>query len=192
MHFAAITQPHFTYGDYVGWMGDERWELIDGIAHLMSPSPRRSHQRLSIRLAAQLDRFFGDGPCQVYAAPFDVRLPKGGEPDAEIDTVVQPDLVVVCDPGKLDAAGCRGAPDWVIEILSPSTQARDLVEKRDVYERAGVREYWVIDPETLTLVRHLFDPATKRFGPPVAETGDGWSPPAIFPELSIDRSRISL
>ncbi|MCA9712927.1 MAG: Uma2 family endonuclease, partial [Myxococcales bacterium] len=129
-----ILHPRFTYGDYRQWMGDERWELIDGEAYLMSPAPKRRHQRASMGLSAQIANALEGGSCQVYAAPFDVRLPDGDEADDDVATVVQPDVVVICDPAKLDDAGCRGAPDWVVEILSPSTTARDRIDKRDLYQ----------------------------------------------------------
>lgn len=139
--------PRFTYEDYCQWQGDERWELIDGEAFLMSPAPRLRHQRILGELHRQMANFLLGKSCQVFVAPVDVRLPKWpGEPDAKVDTVVQPDLVVVCDPGKLDDAGVRGAPDLVIEILSPATASRDQVSKRDLYLRHGVREYWLVDP----------------------------------------------
>lgn len=105
----APAGPHFTYGDYRRWQGDERWELIDGEAHAMSPAPSRLHQQVLTRLAAQIVTALEDGPCEVYVAPFDVRLPRGEEPDEEIDTVVQPDVSVICDPEKLDGRLPRGS-----------------------------------------------------------------------------------
>lgn len=147
----APAAPRFTYGDYRRWHGDERWELIDGEARAMSPAPSRLHQQVLTRLAAQIVPALEDGPCEVYVAPFDVRLPRGDEPDDEIETVLQPDLSIICDPEKLDGAGCRGAPDWVIEVLSPATEARDRVHKRALYERHGVREVWLVDPEDRTV-----------------------------------------
>jgi Uma2 family endonuclease len=137
-------QPH-TYADLRQWVGDIRWELIDGQAHAMT-GPSWQHQSVTMGLAAQLLTYFRAHGCRVLPAPFDVRLPRGDEPDDAIDTVVQPDISVVCDPSKLDARGCRGAPDLVIEILSPSTAARDQLTKRALYERHGVREYWIVHP----------------------------------------------
>jgi Uma2 family endonuclease len=150
MHHRKQDDPRFTYGDYVQWQGDERWELIDGIAHLMSPAPSMAHQRVLMELARQIANQLEGQRCRLFPAPFDVRLPRTEEADDSVDTVVQPDLVVVCDPDKLDEAGVRGAPDWVIEILSPSTTARDRIEKRDLYERTGVREYWIVHPTEAT------------------------------------------
>jgi Uma2 family endonuclease len=140
----------FTYGDYRTWPDDERWELIDGVAWNMSPAPNRRHQSISINLAFQISRFLNNTPdarCKLYAAPFDVLLPD--LPDQEEDdvpTVVQPDLVVFCDPSRLTDKGATGAPDWVIEILSPWTSKKDFHDKLSLYERHVVREYWIIDP----------------------------------------------
>ena len=136
----------FTYGDYREWPGDERWELIEGQAWCMSPAPMREHQELSLRLEGVIGAFLAGKPCRMYHAPFDVLLPEADEPDDEVDTVVQPDIVVFCDRSKLTKAGARGAPDLVVEILSPSTSKKDLNEKFRLYERRGVREYWVVDP----------------------------------------------
>jgi len=136
----------FTYGDYRRWSDDERWELIDGKAWAMSPAPTRYHQDLAKRLFSPINDFLRGKPCQAYFAPFDVLLPDGDESDDEVATVVQPDLVVFCDRSKLTVAGARGAPDLLVEILSPSTSKKDQREKFDLYQRHGVREYWIVDP----------------------------------------------
>jgi Uma2 family endonuclease len=138
---------YFTYSDYLQWEGDERWELIDGEAYLMAAAPRRAHQRVCGELFAQFHAFLKGKPCQVYDAPFDVRL----DPYGADDTVVQPDIVVVCDASKLDDYGCSGVPDLVVEIISPSSAVRDKVEKFRLYRRFGVKEYWIIDPDAKTL-----------------------------------------
>ncbi len=137
----------FTYGDYCNWGDGERWELIDGVAYDMSPAPLRIHQKISRDLEGQLLNFLKGKPCEVYYAPFDVRLPEVDEDDNDIVDVVQPDLVVICDEKKLDERGCRGAPDIVVEILSPSTASKDMKEKFSLYERHGVKEYWIVHPE---------------------------------------------
>ena len=136
----------FSYGDYRTWPDEERWELIDGQAWSMSPAPATNHQELSGRLYIRLAAYLKAKPCRAFAAPFDVLLPAGDEFDDEVDTVVQPDIVVYCDRSKITKAGARGAPDLVVEILSPSTARKDLNEKFRLYERRGVREYWVVDP----------------------------------------------
>ena len=142
---------HFTYRDLLTWPESERWELIDGVAYDMSPAPATTHQQISIALASHLYLFLIGKPCQVFTAPFDVLLPKGNEADEDVDTVVEPDIVVVCDPNKLTKRGCTGAPDLVIEILSPRTAKKDQREKLYTYQRAGVREYWVINPADHTV-----------------------------------------
>lgn len=146
MGLALRDTQHHTYGDYLAWPDEVRHELIDGIAYAMAPAPLRVHQEILLELATQARNALEGRPCRPYVAPFDVRLPRGDEADRDIDTVVQPDLVVVCDRSKLDERGCRGAPDWVVEILSPSTAGHDLITKRRLYERVGVREYWLVHP----------------------------------------------
>lgn len=134
-----------TYADLRRLPPDERWELIAGDAYAMT-GPSWQDQAVSGALLVQLLAYFRARGCRVLHAPLDVRLPDADEPDDSITTVVQPDLSVVCDTSKLDARGCRGAPELVIEILSPSTAARDQLTKRALYERHGVREYWTVHP----------------------------------------------
>ena len=140
------TETKYTYGDYYYWPDNERWELIHGTAYCMSPAPSRSHQRISMELSGQLYKFLSDKPCEVYNAPFDVRFPEANESDEDIETVVQPDISVICDESKLDERGCRGAPDLIIEITSPSTISKDIKEKFYLYEQHGVKEYWIVYP----------------------------------------------
>lgn len=135
-----------SYGEYLTWPDHPRYELIDGVAWAMSPAPTRGHQRLLLELSRQISDALEDSDCEVDIAPFDVRLPEGDEADAEIINVIQPDLIVVCDRNKLDERGCRGAPDWVIEVLSPGTAAHDQIRKLALYERHGVKEYWLAHP----------------------------------------------
>jgi Uma2 family endonuclease len=143
---ALAPDERFTYRHYRTWPDSERWELIEGHAWAMSPAPTRYHQGLVGKLHASLDRYLSGKPCHAYLAPFDVLLPAGDEADDEVDTVVQPDIVVYCDTSRLTKAGARGAPDLAVEILSPSTSKKDQREKFDLYQRHGVREYWVVDP----------------------------------------------
>ena len=136
----------YTYADYCTWDKDKRWELIEGEPHLMS-SPTQVHQRISMELSYQLAAFLKGKPCEVFAAPFDVRL----NADTYDDNVVQPDLLIVCDSSRLDGKCCIGAPDMTIEILSSYTARHDRLVKFQLYQKAGVRVYWIIDPETRTL-----------------------------------------
>lgn len=143
----------FSYADYLTWPNDERWELIDGVPYAMSPAPVRRHQSISVELCRQFANYLLDKPCKVYDAPFDVRLSEQSSvSDNYIDTVVQPDILVVCDESKLDVRGCIGAPDLIIEILSPSTAAHDLKVKFELYQRYGVKEYWVVHPNDQTVL----------------------------------------
>jgi Uma2 family endonuclease len=135
----------YTYADYLLWRFQERVELIRGRLCRMSPAPGLRHQQISLELSRQLANHFLHQSCQVFAAPFDVRLPVGRKKGQET-TVVQPDLCVVCDPAKLDEQGCAGAPDLVVEILSPGNSAREMKDKYEVYEESGVREYWIVNP----------------------------------------------
>ena len=134
---------HFTYADYCTWDDDRRWELIDGRAYLMA-APNTNHQRISTRLLRKFANHLDGKRCEVFHAAFDVRL----NADKGDDTVVQPDLLVICDPKKIDAKGCKGAPDLVIEILSPSTAGHDMMRKFIKYTDAGVKEIWFVDPDT--------------------------------------------
>lgn len=138
----------FSYADYLSWPDEERWEIIEGVAYDMSPAPSREHQRVSANIFAKIFNFLSGKECETYFAPFDVRLPKTkGASDEEIRTVVQPDIVVVCDRNKLDERGCLGAPDIAVEILSPSTSYKDQTEKLRLYEKHGVKEYWIVNPD---------------------------------------------
>ena len=148
-------EKNHTYADYASWDDSvPRCELIEGVPVLMSPGPGRAHQWSSGRLFSKIDRFLEGKRCQIYAAPFDVRLNGLGDED---DTVVQPDLSVICDLDKLDDKGCNGAPDMVIEILSPSNQKHDRYTKLELYQHAGVREYWIVDPEAKTVQANILN-----------------------------------
>ena len=142
----ARNDKYYTYADYCAWDDGERWEVIDGVAYAMSPGASFEHQSVSMELAWQLRSFLHGKPCRVLTAPFDVRL-SVNEGDG---TVVQPDILVVCDHTKFDPSGkgVIGAPDLVIEILSPSTQRHDRLIKFKAYQHAGVREYWIVDTES--------------------------------------------
>jgi Uma2 family endonuclease len=143
---------HHTYADYLTWSADYGDELIDGIAYVREPpAPLGVHQEIVVELCRQVANVLQGKPWSVYVAPFDVRLPKAGEADDQIDTVVQPDVLIVCDRTKLDERGMRGAPDWVVEVLSPSTAGYDQVIKLSAYERAGVPEVWLIHPANRTV-----------------------------------------
>lgn len=148
-----IEYGHYSYADYLTWKIDDMMELIRGKAFKWAAAaPGMSHQKVSLRLASALFTFLKGKPCQVFRAPFDVRFPVKSKKSDEIDTVLQPDLCVVCDESKLDEAGCIGAPDLVVEILSPGNNRKELKLKYEVYEESGVKEYWVIHPTEQTLL----------------------------------------
>ncbi len=137
----------FTYADYLTWPDQERWEIIEGMAINMTPAPSTKHQKISMDLSTSINMFIkkNAGKISVFAAPFDVILP-GRQPDEETLTVVQPDISIICDPEKLDEKGCKGPPDVIIEIISPSTAQIDHQLKLQLYEKYGVGEYWLIHP----------------------------------------------
>lgn len=185
---------HYTYRDYASWPDGERWELINGVAYpmfpypespqtvrqpnAMTPAPSRRHQAISRELEMRVFEFVQDTPCEGYNAPFDVLLPEGGESGEDISTVVQPDLVVVCDPSKLTDRGCLGAPDLVVEITSPSTSVRDKKEKLELYDRHGVREYWLVDMSDATVMVFHQEP------------GDGYGRPLVLARDDVLRSSV--
>lgn len=137
---------YHTHADYLTWPEDVRYELIDGVAYLMGPAPARVHQEVVGEVFRQAANALEGRPCRAYIAPFDVRLPKADEADRRVHTVVQPDLLLVCDPSKLDERGVGGAPDWVVEVLSPATASHDQTIKLAAYERARVPEVWLVHP----------------------------------------------
>jgi Uma2 family endonuclease len=154
----------YTYADYIKWNIEERIELFKGRI-LKLAAPNTHHQSISGNLFLQIANFLKKLPCKVFAAPFDVRLPKyaGANKDEEIVTVVQPDICVICNPNKLDTRGCCGAPDLVIEILSPGNSAKEVRLKYDIYQEAGVLEYWLINPVEQNLIVYSLDENTNEF-----------------------------
>lgn len=186
---ATKRDARYTYADYLQWSDDERWELINGVAYNMTPAPSRRHQKISWELAQQIGAHLRGKKCQAYAAPFDVRLSAPGETDETTSTVVQPDLVVVCDPAKLDDRGCKGAPDLVIEILSADSAARDMKEKFLLYERTGVSEYWVVHPaeRTVMVFRRGSD---GMYGRPTNYASEDRVPAGVLPDLEIDLAMV--
>ncbi len=147
----------YTYWDYLKWQFAERVELIRGRLFKMSPAPGSLHQTIAGNLFFRVNSIFWAKSCRVFPAPFDVRLPIAG--NLKDSTVVQPDLCVVCDEAKLsDSRGCNGAPDLVAEILSPGNSRHEMDTKFHLYEESGVKEYWIIQPESRTvLVYHLIN-----------------------------------
>lgn len=162
----------YTYKDYLNWPNEERWELINGIPYNMTPAPTRKHQKILGELFAAIHDYLKNEECEVYIAPFDVRLLTDNIVDEDITNVVQPDVSVVCDPSKLDDKGCKGSPDLIIEIVSPSTLKKDLKEKFYLYEKAGVKEYWIVYPDEKTIVAYILNEDGKYGRPEVYSEED--------------------
>lgn len=177
------------YGEYCSWPDDERCELINGIVYDMTPAPAKQHADVLSELFFAFKDYFSDKPCKVYVAPFDVRLPEADESDDRIRTVVQPDILVVCDQKKLDQKGCRGAPDLVIEILSPSTASKDCIIKRALYEKHGVKEFWTVDPVNRLVTVYVINSAGLYDKPQMFDDQANIKV-SIFEGLEIDASKI--
>lgn len=174
---------YHSYADYQTWPDDCRYELIDGIAYAMAPAPTRRHQIAVLEIARQIANTLEGKPCRPYIAPFDVRLMQTDQADNQVNTVVQPDISVICDRNKLDDKGARGAPDWIIEVLSPATASHDQIVKHALYERAGVREYWLVHPtDRLLTIYRLSDGA---YGKPDIRELDGETACSVIPEVTI-------
>jgi Uma2 family endonuclease len=141
----------YTYADYLTWEFDEMVELIKGKIFRMSPAPIVIHQVVANAINNELYFFFKGTKCRVFIAPFDVRLVKKGKDSKSINTVVQPDICVICDLEKLDEFGCVGAPDLIVEVASPGTIKKDYNEKFNLYEENGIKEYWIANPKSKTI-----------------------------------------
>jgi Uma2 family endonuclease len=180
---------YHTYSDYLTWSRDYGDELINGTAYVREPPcPSRSHQQFVLEIGRQVANALDDRPCRVYIAPLDVRLPKTNEGDDLVDTVVQPDVLIVSDPKKVDSRGVRGAPDWVAEVLSPSTASHDRTVKLSAYERAGVREVWLIDPIDRKLTLYRLE--AGHYGRPTILELKGRTQLTAVPGVTIDWTRV--
>lgn len=176
----------YSWKDYQSWPSDERWELFDGEAWAMSPAPNRVHQRILLELGRQFANFLLTSECEVFVAPFDVKL--SADTADETPTIVQPDLIVCCDGTKLTDWGMNGCPDLVVEILSPTSGLRDRKIKFDIYERFRVTEYWLIDPEGSVLeIYRIKDTRYERIG---AFGLDDRPETPILPGFRLDLSRL--
>lgn len=185
-----IEADRYTYADYLTWEDDQRWELIDGEAFCMSPGPNRVHQKWLGELFVQFHAYLEGKPCEVYIAPFDVRLPEhSNASDEDTITVVQPDLMVICDRNKLDDRGVKGAPDLVVEIISPSTAKRDITTKYELYQRHGVKEYWLMYPNDRMLLVYRLSEAGKYASPLVFGEADSVQV-QLLGDLEVDMSTV--
>ena len=180
------TEKLWTYADYLQWDDGQRWELINGVAFAMSPAPKVIHQRIAGRLFKSLAIHLDGQPCEIFYSPFDVRLSdQTSASDNYIDTVVQPDILVVCDKTRLDERGCNGAPDLIVEITSPSTAKMDLIIKFDLYQKHGVKEYWIVHPSEKTVMVFKLQ-ETGLYRAPDRYGDDGRIPVTLLGDLVID------
>ena len=181
----------YSYTDYLLWRFQEKVELIKGKIYKMSPAPSRAHQEVSFQLTGLFWQYFQHKDCKVFPAPFDVRLPKKSAKEGEPTyTVVQPDLCVICDLTKLDDRGCVGAPDLIIEILSPGNSRREMKEKYEVYEESGVKEYWIVHPTEKSVQIFLLDEAKEKFYGIQPFVADDVMNAQIFPDLALDLAEV--
>lgn len=183
MGLALKDTQFYCYGDYLTWPDDTRYELIDGQAYAMSPAPDLAHQEVAGEIYLQARLALKNKPCRAFIAPVDVRLPKRDEADDLIDTVVQPDVLVVCDSSKLGRRGVRGAPDWVVEVLSPATAGHDQIRKRTLYERCGVKEYWLVHPVDRLLTVYIL--INAEYGKPELYELTGETQVNVLPDIVI-------
>jgi len=180
---------YHTYADYLTWSREYGDELINGTAYIREPpAPSRIHQEIVGALYRQAADALEGKSANAFVAPFDVRLPKSAEADGEVDTVVQPDVLIVCDLRKLDERGMRGAPDWVAEVLSPSTASHDQTTKLAAYERAGVTEVWLIHPTDRTLTTYWLEDG--RYGRATLLELKGQTPITSVSGVTIDWDRL--
>ncbi len=179
----------YSYADYLTWQLNEAVELIKGKISVMAPAPNVKHQRISWQLSGLLFNYFTDNNCRAFSAPFDVRLydrAKSLLASQEINTVVQPDLCVVCDQAKLDEQGCNGAPDWIVEILSKGNSKKEVKTKYTLYEESGVKEYWLIYPYEQVIYQFVLDDQTKQYQLHNSYAGDEVAYPYLFTDLAVE------
>jgi Uma2 family endonuclease len=178
----------YTYSDYLTWPEGERWEIIDGTPYLQA-APSWQHQAVSTELLRQFANYLQGKSCQVFSAPFDVRIPDENEKDEETTFVVQPDIVVVCERERLRGTGYYGAPSLIIEISSFSTSKKDKILKFNKYEKAGVREYWIVEPDGKVISVFTLQ-ENQRYGRPETYSEEGRIKVSILPDLIIDLAAV--
>jgi Uma2 family endonuclease len=178
-----------SYADYLTWNDGKRWELIDGTAFDMTPAPGTRHQQVSGALFANIYTFLKGKPCQVFSAPFDVCLFEHSEGNEDITDVIQPDITIICDKRKINEKGIKGAPDWIIEVLSPSSIKYDFGTKLLLYQKYGVKEYWIVDPDAKTINLYKIDD-TGKYGHYKTFGEKDLVSPTLFPELKINLTEI--
>lgn len=179
----------YSYADYLIWDSDERWEIINGEVYNMSPAPSRIHQEISGKIYRQISESIENKGCKAYYAPFDVRFAEKKQKNDSIFNVVQPDIVVVCDNEKLDDKGCIGCPDIIIEIISPTSAVRDAKDKFVLYEKQGVKEYWIVYPEEKMIMIFNLN-KNKEYGKPKIYSSKDVIETDILPGLKVELARV--
>ena len=173
----------YTYADYLTWSEEERWEIINGIPYLQA-APTWQYQAVLLELARQFANYLQDKSCRVFTAPFDLRIPEANEKDEETTNVVQPDIIIICDNSGLKKTGYYGVPELIIEVVSPSTGQKDKIEKFNLYEKAGVKEYWIVEPDEKVVM--VFTLEEGRYGRPQMYSEEDKVKVSIFDDLVID------
>lgn len=174
----------YTYADYLTWPEEQRYEIIDGVPY-MQAAPTWQHQLICMELSRQFANFLQDKSCMVFTAPFDLRIPEEDEKDEETINVLQPDIVVICEKEGLKGTGYYGIPTLIIEISSPSTAKQDKVFKFNKYEKAGVKEYWIVEPEGKFLSAFTLQD-NKRYGRPETYTEEDKIKVSVLPGLVVN------
>lgn len=174
----------YSYTDYLTWSGNNPIELIEGVPYAMTPAPARIHQKILVELLRQISNYLVGKSCEVYMAPFDVRLANSDASDEEIENVVQPDIAIICDREKLDDKGCKGSPDLIMEVVSPSSVSMDYIKKLNLYEKYSVKEYWIIHPvDKIIMVYCLME--SGKYSRPLIYTINETIKIGIFDDLTI-------
>jgi len=179
----------YSYADYLTWQLEETVELIKGKIMAMAPAPNVKHQRVARNLLRPIDNYLMQKNCEVFIAPFDIKLydsRKSKLSDNEVFSVVQPDLCVVCDKEKITEQGCSGAPDWVIEVLSPGNSKKEMQLKYGLYQENGVTEYWLIYPYEQAVHQFVLEQNSQKYQLIAMFSCDDKVTPTLFPELQID------
>ena len=192
MELTLDLNKRYTYADYLTWLDGKTRELINGFIKMMSPAPRPIHVEVTSNIILQFRSVVkkNKGKCKVYHAPFDVRFPRNGETaNNKIDTVVQPDVCVVCDLSKIDKRGCCGAPDMVVEVLSFSTMKKDMTEKFALYEEFGVKEYWIVNPDEQAILAFILQ-ENGKYNEGTLYEFEGKIPVSIFDNYPINLNDI--
>jgi len=180
----------YTYSDYAAWSDDKRYEVIGGESYSMAPGPSDIHQGSLGELFTEFSLYLRGKKCRAFVAPFDVVLPEEGETFETASNIVQPDIIIICDKDKITRRGCYGTPDLVVEILSPSTASNDMKVKRRLYEKFGVKEYWIVDPVHKTVQIYKGDEQGKYSFPETYAGDDKIQVDMFNGELEIDLSII--